>query len=331
MARYDRPKAVDDIVGKDILPNGETSANIILGMSVMSIAMLAAPGMDVVAKYLGTVGEVSPGIVTFGRFLVQAVSLFVLLSIMKLSGSARPMWPKNMALNLLRGAMMGTAAFLFFTAVTFMPVADAIAIFFVEPFILTVLSAIILGETVGWRRRIAVLVGFGGALLVIQPSFEQFGLVALLPVLTAFIFANYLILTRKVAKDDDPIAMQFVAGIGGTIVVGLAVLIGGGLFEIKPLQAEWPDSSFLWSLVIILGLLGTASHIMIVFAFARAPASILAPFQYMEIVSATALGLLVFGEFPNTIKWVGIVIIVASGFYIFWREAQISRTERIPS
>ena len=324
MARYDRPKAANEIL--EILPSSP-QPNIVLGMVLMCTAMLAAPAMDIIAKYLGTVGEVAPGVVTFGRFVVQAVILFALMVILVATSRRKRIWPKNIAVNLLRGAMMGMAAFLFFTAVTFMPVADAIAIFFVEPFILTIFSALLLGETVGWRRRIAVLVGFGGALLIIQPSFQELGAVALLPVVTAFIFALYLILTRKYAGQDDPFSMQLTAGVGGALMMFIALLVGGNILGIDPLVATWPQTSFTWSLVVLLGLLGTGAHLLIVFAFARAPASILAPFQYIEIVSGTILGYVVFRDFPDLIKWVGILIIIGSGIYIFWREAMISKSE----
>lgn len=330
MARYDRPKAVDNIVGEPVLKVARPQPAIVTGMVLMSIAMLTAPGMDTIAKYLGTTGNTAPGVVSFGRFVVQAVFLFLLLLALTAMGRKTGMLPKNIPGNLLRGALMGLAAFLFFTAVTYMPVADAISIFFVEPFILTILSAVLLGEAVGWRRRIAVLVGFAGALLVIQPSFQEIGAVAFLPVATAFIFALYLILTRKIATDDDPLAMQFVAGVGGAGTMGLALMVGGGVLGIDPLIAKWPETSHFWSMLLLLGLLGTGSHLLIVLAFARAPASVLAPFQYMEIISATILGLWIFGDFPNAIKWLGISIIVGSGIYIFWREAQISKEEASP-
>lgn len=327
MARYDRPKAVDDIVVESVLPLSRPIQSAVSGMVLMSVAMLMAPVMDAIAKYLGTTGGVSPGVVTLGRFSVQALSLFLLLSGLIVLGKKRRLWPVNIPGNLLRGALMGSAAFLFFTAVTFMPVADAIAIFFVEPFILTILSAFLLGEVVGWRRRIAVLVGFTGALLVIQPSFRELGFVTLLPMGTAFIYALYLILTRKLAAhNDSPLAMQFMAGIGGALTLSAALFVGD-MLQVKPLMILWPDTPFLWGLIVGIGLLGTGSHLLIVVAFARTRASVLAPFQYVEIVSATAVGYFIFNDFPNAIKWLGIAIIIGSGIYIFWREAELSRQE----
>lgn len=326
MARYDRPRAVDKIA---IDPSRAShSANIVLGMTVMSVAMLAAPAMDIIAKYLGTTGDVTPGIITYIRFLIQAAILMMVMVFLLLTGRVSRVFPRRLGANLLRGAMMAIASFLFFTSVNYMPVADAIAIFFVEPFILTILSALLLGEKVGWPRRFAVLIGFGGALLIIQPSFEALGAVAFLPIATAFIFALYLIITRKISGDDNPVAMQFMAGIGGTVAMAVVLYVGGDLFEIELMAVVWPSASFTWFLVLCIGVLGTISHLMIVYAFARAPASILAPFQYVEIIGATILGYIVFENFPDALKWVGIVIIVGSGIYIFWRETVISRREK---
>lgn len=329
MARYDRPKAVDAIVvDHGLKPILDASPHVVFGMSMMALAMLTAPAMDTIAKYLGTTGNVSPGIVTLGRFGVQAAILALLLGVLVALGYKQRLWPRRILGNLTRGALMGTASLLFFIAVTYMPVADTIAIFFVEPFILTILSAVFLGETIGWRRGIAVLVGFGGALLVIQPSFQDVGFVTLLPVGSAFIFAFYLLLTRKIAVHDDPLAMQFAAGVGGTLVMVFFIALGGlgaGIGELRP---AFPATGFLWALLALVGIIGTVSHLLIVLAFARAPASLLAPFQYIEIVSATTLGLIVFNELPNGTKWLGILIIVSSGIYIFWREAQQSQKRR---
>ena len=112
--------------------------------------------------------------------------------------------------------------------------------------------------------------------------------------------------------------MQFHAGIFGGLTMIVALLIGDTTgFEM--LQPSWPSLEQ-WMLLGLLGVIGTSAHMMVVHAFKRAPASILAPFQYLEIISATALGLLIFGDFPDAITWFGIAIIVGSGLYVFHRE-----------
>lgn len=200
--------------------------------------------------------------------------------------------------------------------------ADAMAVFFAEPLILTLFSAIFLKEKVGWRRFSAVGIGLIGTMIVIQPSFEIFGAVSLLPLATAVTFAIYLILNRKYGAKESPLVMQFYAGVGGWVLAGVAVIFGtaAGLGD---LSLGLPQGIQPWLLLLLLGTIGTVSHLMVVQAFKLAPASMLAPFQYLEIVNAVLVGLIVFGDFPTPSKWCGIAIIVGSGFYVFMRERRV--------
>ena len=291
------------------------------GMAIMAAGMLILPIMDGIGKYLAMEEAMSPGQVTFYRFMIQIV--FTTLVIVAGGGFAR-LRPKRFWLNILRGCLIGTASLMFFTAVKYMPVADALAIFFVEPFILTVLSALFLGERVGWRRWLAIGIGFCGALIVIQPSFAVFGWVAMLPLGTATLFAVYLLMNRRLGSVDTPMVMQNIAGIGGAVVSGLALTIGFGA-GVENLQPSLPQSQLSLYLVLLLGALATFGHAMVTGAFQRAPASLLAPFQYLEIVSAVLIGYLVFGDIPSASKWLGIAIIVGSGLFIFARERQLGR------
>jgi len=292
-------------------------------MAIMVGAMLFAPFMDAIAKSLATQFATSPATVTFGRFVVQSVFLLFFLL---LAWRARALPFYFSPVNVLRGIIMGLAAMLFFTAIKYMPLADAISVFFVEPIMVMLMSAVFLGERVGWRRILAAIAGFAGAIIVIRPSYELFGWISLLPLCTAFLFSIYLILTRKAGGSDDPLVMQFYAGIGGVILCG-AVMIPGTYFAWGDFSLTIPQEPRAWALLFGIGFFAIASHLLIVIAFSMAPASILAPFQYVEIVSATILGLLIFNEFPDLTKWIGISIIVASGFYIFVREQKLEREE----
>lgn len=289
------------------------------GMVIMASAMLFLPMMDVIGKWLASVDQLSPGQIAFVRFLVQFV---VLVPVIMWTMGPSALRAKNVSANLLRGVLLGSASLCFFIAVKYMPVADALAVFFVEPLILTVLSAVILKETVGWRRRIAVVCGFIGALIVVQPSFSLFGPVSLLPLCTALLFSIYLILNRTLSTRDSPAVMQMVAGAGATVVLGLAV-IAGATFDLPELAPSMPRYGISWLLLVAIGLMSAGGHLMVVKAFQRAQSSLLAPFQYLEIVSGTIFGLLLFGDFPDPVKWIGIAVIVASGLYTFWRERKI--------
>ena len=290
----------------------------------MASAMILLPTMDAIAKYMASFEGMSPGQVTFYRFFFQLVCMLPLLATAagRSAFSAKRPW-----LNLLRGALHGAASLLFFAAVKYMPLADVFAIYFVEPFMLTALSALFLGDKVGWRRWLAIVIGFGGAMIVIQPSFAIFGLKALLPVACAFLYALYLFMNRAVGEADSPLTMQIMAGLGGTVFMALALLAGSsaGITDFEP---SLPASALGLVLLLILGSISGYAHMLVVRAFRLAPLSLLAPFQYFEIISATVLGYAIFGDFPNLSKWIGISIIVSSGLFIIWRERVQSRLEK---
>lgn len=191
------------------------------GLLMMAVAMLVVPAMDAIAKYVsGTIPAVEVGA---ARFFFQFIYLAPLVLIFK--GRAY-FWPKLLLLNLIRAVLMTVATVLFFTAVKWMPIADAIAIFFVEPLILTLISGVFLHEQIGWRRITAVCVGFFGALLIIQPSYSVFGAVSLLPLGTAVLFACYLALTQVISRTEDPLTMQTFTGMVGAIILGLTMVLG---------------------------------------------------------------------------------------------------------
>ena len=135
---------------------------------------------------------------------------------------------KHASLHMLRGLILTIGMISFVFALKSMPIADAIAIFFVEPAILTLMSAIFLREHIGWKKITACATGFAGSLLVIQPSFSQFGLVSLLPVVTAFTVATFILLTRALAHIEDPWSMQFQMGIWGLLFCAFLLFVGEG-------------------------------------------------------------------------------------------------------
>lgn len=292
------------------------------GMAIMVLSVLLLPMMDAIGKWLAMMDNMPPATVTFMRFFIQSGLMFLVLIVM---GGLVALRTSHLTGNLVRGALMGFGGTCFFTAVKYMPLADAMAVFFAEPLILTLLSAVFLKEKVGWRRFSAVGIGLIGTMIVIQPSFEIFGAVSLLPLATAVTFAIYLILNRKYGAKEGPVVMQFYAGVGGSLITGLFMVFGTAA-AIPDLSFALPHSLQPWVLLFLLGAIGTVSHLLVVQAFKLAPASMLAPFQYLEIVNAVLIGLLVFGDFPTPSKWFGIAIIVGSGFYVFMRERRVKTT-----
>jgi len=331
--------------------NTETalSGSAIRGIIIMSLAMVFLPLMDIIAKYLSP--SMATGQIAWSRFLFQSLLLMPFAWRLLLS-TRRPattrsntchrhsdqtslafgLLPDRWRLHALRGLLIALATLCFFTSVTRLPVADAIAIFFVEPLLLTLMSPIFLGEKIGWRRLSAVVIGFAGALIIIKPGAAVFGAYAILPLAAALCFAFYLILTRKLAQDTDPILIQFFTGLSGLFFMSIALIIGtvinllpGIDFTVFFLQAIWPTASQ-WAFMALLGTIGCLGHLAVVHAFRYVDASTLAPLQYFEIVGAALFGWLVFSDIPTLNTWVGIVIITGSGFYVYWRERTLANT-----
>ena len=176
------------------------------------------------------------GEVAWFRFIFQTLVLFPVV-LWRHKG-----WPRvsRPGVHAARGILMATASLLFITALNHLPMAETVAIFFIEPLILTMISGFFLGERVGWRRIAAVLVGLGGALVIIRPSYDVFGPVALLPAGAALCFAGYLALSRSLSSGIDAITMQFTAGLAGSLVLTL-VLIAGAETGIGILDPVVPD------------------------------------------------------------------------------------------
>lgn len=295
-----------------------------LGILFMVAFAAIAPIMDAFAKATPT--EIPVTQILAARFGIQMLILIPLAIALGLGD--RP-GAKDMLLHLARGAFLLAATGCFFTAVRFMPIANAIAIFFVEPFILTILGGLFLKEAVGWRRLTACAVGFGGALLVIRPSFSDLGLVTLLPLCTAFLFAGYMLLTRSMSQRLHPLTLQAHTALAAALLIipPLVVMDGSGATLWDPV---WPTGLAVWTLMGV-GLVATVSHLFITYALRFAPAGTVAPLQYLEIVGATVVGYIAFGDFPQPLTWMGIAIIVASGIYVFARERSLGRkTDRPP-
>lgn len=301
-----------------------SSDRILPGVALMIAFCVLAPLLDVCAK-LAT-ATIPVGQITGARFLVQAALMLPVVAVM---GTDWRMSRSMAGLVLLRAVFLILSTYSFVAAVTIMPIADALAIAFVEPFILLILGRVLFGDEVGPRRIGASIVGFGGALMVIQPSLAAFGLVALWPLGTAFFFAFYMLVTRQMSRGMHPVTMQLHTALAGVLVM-LPVLAAGEALAIPTLDPVMPEGRA-WLLLFGVGFWASASHICMTYALKFAPSATLAPLHYLEIVAAVILGYLVFGDFPNPMTWAGIATIVASGLYIIYRERISARGRPSPA
>ena len=301
-----------------------SSDKVLTGVALMLGFCLTAPLLDVAAKLASS--SVPVGQITAARFIVQCALMAPLLGVMHLSVHvARELW-----LPLIyRALLLLFATLCFITAIRVMPLADALAIVFVAPFIVLLFGKFYLDEDVGPRRIGACLVGFVGVLFVIQPSFAAFGAVALIPLGTAVAFAFYILVTRGLSRRMHPVVMQFHTGlIASVFCIPVLLLAKGSGSEL--LDPVWPEG-IAWLWLFGAGFFATLSHMMMTYALSFAPSATLAPLQYFELPVATLFGYLVFNDFPNTLSLMGIAIIIGAGLYMIHRERVTSKqliTER---
>lgn len=270
---------------------------LIVGLSILPI-------MDASAKQLAALGF-APIFIAWARFAISTA----MLSPMMLSRKRREALRRGLRTQALRAAMLTGATALFYTALQTMPLADALAVYFIYPLLMTLMAPMVLGETVGWRRYVAVVVGFMGCLIVIRPGFVEVPIGVYYALAGGLFYAVFSLLTRKLAATGDPWATVFAQSLIGAVL--LTVFVPG--------TWQMPDTTAIL-LVILLNVAAISAHWMIVKAYDHAPASFLAPLGYTEIVAATIIGWLWFADFPDAMTFVGIAVIVSSGIYITTRE-----------
>jgi drug/metabolite transporter (DMT)-like permease len=300
-----------------------TDTNTLRGALLMVAFCILAPLLDASSK-LAT-AQIPVGQITAARFVFQGLCMLPVILAMRLPWAASP---RDLMLLAARAACLILSTFCFVSSVQFMPIADAIAIVFVMPFILMFLGRVIFGNPIGARRIYASVVGFAGAMLVIQPSLQNYGLVALFPLGCALSFSFYEMATQAMSNRVHPVTMQLHTSIAGTLICLplLALFNGSGLAELDPVM---PDAlNWLWLFGV--GFWAAVSHLCMTVAMKYASASTLAPLHYLELPMAVFLGYAIWGDFPNLLTWGGIALIVGSGLYIIRHEHRAGQTHPMP-
>jgi len=268
------------------------------------LAWAILPFMDTIAKYLSS--ELSFFQITWARYFFTV--LFT-LPFMFFFFRKNLTWSTQPKLQIFRGLTLLFANILFFYSISIISMAKALTLAFVAPLITTALSPIFLGEKVGVRRWSAVIIGFVGSLIVIQPGFIEFNLASISALGTGFFYGIYLVITRKLHSSDSPLLTLLLTGVVGAVVASFLVPV------------VWINPTFdQWSLLALMGIFACLGHLFLILSLKYADASKLAPFGYFEIVTNVILGYYFFGDFPHYWTWVGLAIIVCSGIYISLRE-----------
>ena len=257
-------------------------------------------------KYLMTEYEVVQ--VVWARYTFHALLFLIIFSG---TGIKRQIATRRPWLQLGRSILLLTATAFFFTAVRYLSLAEATSINFVSPLLVTAFSIPILGERVGVRRWLAIMVGFMGVLIITLPGFGAMHWAAVLPLGTAVCYGLYQILTRIAARTEDSQTSLFWTSAVGILVTSAAV----------PFWWTSP-SAFAWALMVGTGLFFGFGHYLLIKGFEVAPASLLAPFIYTQLIWVTIIGYIVFGNFPDGFTLLGGLIVIASGLYVWHRETR---------
>jgi drug/metabolite transporter (DMT)-like permease len=268
------------------------------------LAWVMLPIMDGFAKYLSA--ELPVLQITWARYFFTVVFIFPL---MLFFFKKYLVWTDKPKLQLIRGLILLTANISFFYSISVISLPKALTLAFVAPLVVTAFSPFFLGESVGYRRWAAVIIGFIGSLVVIRPGFLEINLASLAALGTGIMYGFYLIITRKLSTSDNPLLTLLLTGVVGAIIATTFM------------PFVWVSPTFnQWSIMAAIGLFACIGHLFIILSLKYADASKLAPFSYFEIVTNIIIAYYFFGDFPDSWTFLGLFIIVFSGIYISRRE-----------
>ncbi len=277
----------------------------------MLLGIVLFTAMDALAK--GLIARYPTPQVIWARFAGQALIVAILLGPRKIIPTLNSNFPR---LHLLRSAFQLGATALFFASLGYIGLAEATALTDINPILITLGAAVFLGERLGPRRILGVVVAMIGALIVVRPGMGVFSAAALLPLGCAVCYAGASLLTRKLGQHEGPWTSLLHAAVFGTVITGLAMP-----FVWQPINGA--DVV----LFAALGILGTAAQMCVIRSFSMAEASAVAPFAYIGIVFATIWGIVLYDEYPDKFTVLGALVIVAAGLYVWHRETNARRAQ----
>lgn len=288
---------------------------------------------DVVVKFLS--GDYPLYQLMFIRSIIGLLVLVFL--IVPFTGGISQLGTKRIGMHVVRGGCVVFANFCFFLGLASLPLADAVAIFFISPLIIAILSVVLLGESVGPRRWAAIGIGLLGVLVVVRPGTTAFQIASLLPLLAAVGYAMLHILTRRLGPTENATTMVFyIQLVFFSVSCAAGLAFGHGKFDVfDHASLSFLFTAWVWPtwqdflLTATLGIFSTLGGAMISQAYRLSEAAFVAPFEYVAMPLAVFWGLTVFGEWPDFTASVGIALIMASGLVFIWREAVARRTQNI--
>ena len=289
-------------------PSGARQRLVAIGLMLLALAFFSM--LDTAAKYLATVDKVPVVQLSWLRFLVQFVLLLVLVPAFGVLSLERLFTTGKFLKQMARSTLMAATTLFNFLALQHLRLDQTVTIIFLAPLVVAALAGPLLGEWVGWRRAVAIAVGFLGVLIAVRPGYGGVHPAIVFAFLAMTAYALFMLLTRHLAPFDPPLVTLFYSMFVGTAVGA----------PIAMMEWVWPQYWSTWALLMSLGVLGGTGHFLFILAYARAPASAISPFLYAQFVTMVALGYVVFGDVPDLWTIFGASVIIASGIYLIHRE-----------
>ena len=299
-------------------PSAETSRqrSRLIGIGLMCLALLCFSGLDATAKWVNR--SVDPLVTVWARYVSAACLTFIFINPWTKPGAVAT---RRLPLQLVRSLLLFVSTICNFVALQYLQLVEALSIVFSTPLIVALIAGPILGERLGTQRLVAVGMGFIGVLVIARPGLGTMHPAALLSLTGAVAYAFYGITTRMLAATDSSATTIIYSSLAGIVL----------MTPLLPWIWTTPSSPLTWALLMMTGVFGATGHWLLVLAHARAPAVILSPFIYSQIVWMLALGYILFGDWPDPWTFVGAGIVIASGLYLLYREQAKSREPDLPS
>jgi len=283
----------------------DSAANRLTGIALVSLCYLLFTLLDGAAKWL--VASVPVVVVVWLRFLIHAVFASALLLPIR---GARLVTTHHWRWHAARAVMFVIMTGLNFWALQYLQLAITSSIFFIVPILTALIAAPMLGEKIDAGRWVAIVAGFTGVLIIVRPGSAEFHPAMLLTLANSVLYAIFNLMTRQLAAYDSPETIQYLPAVGAALLLTPFALAAG----------DWPSGWLEWSVACAMGVLGGLGHYLLAAAHRYAPATVIAPFLYQQVLYMALFGYLVFGDVPAPAVWVGAAIVIASGLYLFARE-----------
>ncbi len=285
-----------------------------IGLMCVAWALFAC--LDTTAKYLVTTTDIPTPQLVWMRFLGQLIAMVVALGLLSVPSLLRARKP---TVQIVRSfLLLGSTAFNFL-ALKHLRLDQTTTIGFLTPLTVAVLAGPLLGEWIGWRRTVAVLVGFCGILLAVRPGFAEVHPAVLLSLCGMLCYATFSIVTRYLAPFDRAEVTLFYSLLAGTVMVAPLALA----------DWVWPSGTFIWILLLSMGFYGGLGHYLFILAHRYAPASAVAPFLYISLLTHSTAGFIVFGHVPDQWTLAGAGVVILSGLYLLHRERATARAQAV--